>query len=164
MESQHQVILSLGSNLGNRLENIFSCIQLIHQEIGTVIKTSKLYATPSWGFDSEEFYNCALVLHTFSPAEKILTQILSIETQLGRIRNNDNAYHSRIIDIDLIAFDEAVLNTEELIIPHPLMQNRKFVLLPMRDLNLDWKHPVFHKNILELLDETLDQSTCNIIM
>jgi 2-amino-4-hydroxy-6-hydroxymethyldihydropteridine diphosphokinase len=163
MESQHQVILSLGSNLGNRLENIFSCIQLIHQEIGTVIKTSKLYATPSWGFDSEEFYNCALVLHTFSPAEKILTQILSIETQLGRIRNNDNAYHSRIIDIDLIAFDEAVLNTEELIIPHPLMQNRKFVLLPMRDLNLDWKHPVFHKNILELLDETLDQSTCNIV-
>ena len=61
MKSQHQVILSIGSNQGNRLENIEHCYQLIHQEIGTVIKVSKLYETPSWGFESDAFYNCALV-------------------------------------------------------------------------------------------------------
>lgn len=163
MEAQHQVILSLGSNQGNRLDTILSCIELIHQEIGTVITISKLYASPSWGFDSDEFYNCALVLHTFSSAQKILTQIVRIENQLGRIRKNDNEYHSRSIDIDIIAFDEDCLQTENLIIPHPLMQNRKFVLVPMQDLNLDWKHPVYQKNCKELLDETTDQTSCKFI-
>mgnify|MGYP006191004173 CR=1 FL=1 len=66
MKSQHQVILSLGSNQGNRLENIESCLQLIHQEVGTVIRVSKLYETPSWGFESDFFYNCALILQTLS--------------------------------------------------------------------------------------------------
>jgi 2-amino-4-hydroxy-6-hydroxymethyldihydropteridine diphosphokinase len=68
MKSQHQVILSIGSNQGNRLENVKHCIELIHQEIGTVIKVSKIYETPSWGFESDAFYNCAFV-HTFSSAQ-----------------------------------------------------------------------------------------------
>ena len=163
MKSQHQVVLSLGSNQGNRLENIVNCLQLIHQEIGTIIKVSKLYETPSWGFDSDAFYNCALVIHTFVSADKILSQILKIETQLGRVRGEALGYQSRIIDIDLIAFDEVIIETENLQIPHPLMQNRRFVLLPMLDLNLDWVHPVLHKNIAELLETTSDQSVCTLI-
>lgn len=163
MKSQHQVVLSIGSNQGNRLENIESCLQLIHQEIGTIIKVSKLYETPSWGFDSDAFYNCALVLHTFSSANKILSQILKIEKRLGRVRNNGQEYQARIIDIDLITFDEQVVDTEKLQIPHPLMQNRRFVLLPMQDLNLDWKHPILQKKISELLEVTPDQSACKII-
>lgn len=163
MKSQHQVILSIGSNQGNRLENIESCLQLIHQEIGTIIKVSKLYETPSWGFDSDAFYNCALVLHTFSSANKILSQILKIEKRLGRVRNNGQEYQARIIDIDLITFDEQVVDTEKLQVPHPLMQNRRFVLLPMQDLNLDWKHPILQKKISELLEVTPDQSACKII-
>lgn len=163
MKSQHQVILSIGSNQGNRLENIESCLQLIHQEIGTIIKVSKLYETPSWGFDSDAFYNCALVLHTFSSANKILSQVLKIEKRLGRVRNNGQEYQARIIDIDLITFDEEVVDTEKLQIPHPLMQNRRFVLLPMQDLNLDWKHPVLQKKTSELLEVTPDQSVCKVI-
>ena len=135
MKSQNQVVLSLGTNQGNRLENIEKSIELIHQEVGTVIKTSKLYETPSWGFDSDAFYNCALVLHTFLSANAILTKILSIEKQLGRIRNTTQEYQSRIIDIDLITFNEEIIDSEDLQVPHPLLQNRNFVLLPMLDLN-----------------------------
>jgi deoxyguanosine kinase len=163
MKSQHQVVLSLGSNQGDRLRNIELCLQLIHQEIGTIIRVSKLYETPSWGFDSDAFYNCALVIHTFASAEKILEQVLSIERQLGRIRGEASGYQSRIIDIDLITFDSEIIETENLQIPHPLMQNRKFVLLPMLDLKLDWIHPVFHKKITELLEVSPDESVCTVV-
>ena len=163
MKSQHQVILSLGSNQGNRLETIENCIALIHQEIGTVIKVSKLYESPSWGFDSDAFYNCALMMHTTSSASKILSQVLKVEKKLGRVRGIVPGYQSRIIDVDIIAFDEAIINSEKLQIPHPLMQDRKFVLLPIRDLNLDWKHPIFKKNIVELLESSLDESECKTV-
>ena len=86
MKSQHQVILSLGTNQGNRLENIENCIAIIHLRIGTVIKVSRLYESPSWGFDSDAFYNCVLLIHTTSSAAKILTQILKVEKELGRVR------------------------------------------------------------------------------
>ncbi|RUT69313.1 2-amino-4-hydroxy-6-hydroxymethyldihydropteridine diphosphokinase [Flavobacterium cupreum] len=163
MKSQHQVVLAIGSNQGNRLANIESCIQLIHQEVGTVIKVSKLYETPAWGFESDAFYNCALLIHTSSSAQKILTQVLKIEKQLGRIRLNQEGYQSRLIDVDLIVFDHEVIKSEKLEVPHPLMQNRKFVLLPMQDLKLDWKHPVLQKTIAELLAITPDDSLCTVV-
>lgn len=163
MKSQNQVVLSLGTNQGNRLRNIEKCIELIHQEVGTVIKISKLYETPSWGFKSDAFYNCALVLHTFLSAHKILEQILDIERRLGRVREDTLEYQSRSIDIDLIAFDEEIIETKELQIPHPLMQNRKFVLLPMMDLNLNWMHPILHKKIAELVEISPDESSCTFV-
>ena len=163
MKSQHQVILSLGSNQGNRLENIENCLQLIHQEVGTVIKVSRLYETPAWGFESDAFYNCTVVIHSTNSAQKILNQVLKVEKKLGRIRDNKVGYQSRIIDIDLISFDEEIIDSEKLQIPHPLMHNRKFVLLPIQDLNLDWKHPILKKTISELLESSLDQSVCKVI-
>ncbi|MBF4508515.1 2-amino-4-hydroxy-6-hydroxymethyldihydropteridine diphosphokinase [Flavobacterium sp. JLP] len=163
MKSQHQVVLSIGSNQGNRLENIESCINLIHQEVGTVIKVSKLYETPAWGFESDAFYNCALLLHSTSSAQKILNQVLKVEKQLGRIRSNQQGYQSRIIDVDLIVFDDEIIESEKLQIPHPLMQNRNFVLLPMQDLKLDWKHPVFQKSISELIANSPDEDVCTVV-
>ncbi|EJL64144.1 2-amino-4-hydroxy-6-hydroxymethyldihydropteridine diphosphokinase [Flavobacterium sp. CF136] len=163
MKSQHQVVLSIGSNQGNRLENIESCINLIHQEVGTVIQVSKLYETPAWGFESDAFYNCALLLHSNLSAQKILSQVLKVEKQLGRIRSNQQGYQSRIIDVDLIVFDDEIIDSEKLQIPHPLMQNRKFVLLPMQDLKLDWKHPVFQKTISELIAISPDDSICTVV-
>ena len=160
MKSQHQVVLSLGSNQGNRLENIKHCLKLIHQEIGTVIKVSKVYETPSWGFESDAFYNCALVLHTFNSANKVLNQALKIEKKLGRIRTDEKGYQSRIIDIDLIALDDIIIDSEKLQIPHPLMQNRKFVLLPIQDLDLNWEHPILKKSISVLLKDCPDDSNC----
>lgn len=163
MKSQHQIVLSIGSNQGNRLENIESCIALIHQEVGTVIQVSKLYETPAWGFESDAFYNCALLLHSSSSAQKILNQILKVEKQLGRIRSAQEGYQSRIIDVDLIVFDDEIIDSEKLKVPHPLMQNRKFVLLPMLDLKLNWKHPFFQKSVSELIAVTTDDSICTVV-
>lgn len=163
MKSQHQIVLSIGSNQGNRLENIESCIALIHQEVGTVIQVSKLYETPAWGFESDAFYNCALLLHSTSSAQKILNQVLKVEKQLGRIRSQQEGYQSRIIDVDLIVFDDEIVDSEKLQVPHPLMQNRKFVLMPMQDLKLNWKHPVFQKSVTELIAVTPDDSVCTVV-
>ena len=163
MNTQHQVILSLGSNQGNRLANIQSAIDLIHREAGTVVKVSKLYETPAWGFEGEAFYNCALVLHTLSSAQTILEKVLSIEKKLGRVRSEREGYQSRPIDIDLIAFNEEIINSKELQVPHPSMQERMFVLLPMRDLNLDWRHPILQKYLPEILKVSEDKSHCKMI-
>ena len=84
MKSQNQVILSLGSNLGNRLENIQLAVDLIHLEVGTVIKIAPIYDTPAWGFESENFFNTAILIHTSKSAPKILSKINAIEQKLGR--------------------------------------------------------------------------------
>jgi 2-amino-4-hydroxy-6-hydroxymethyldihydropteridine diphosphokinase len=163
MNTQHQVILSLGSNQGNRLNNIQSAIDLIHREAGTVVKVSKLYETPAWGFEGEAFYNCALVLHTQRSAQTILEKVLGIEKKLGRVRSESEGYQSRLIDIDLIAYNEEIINSKELQVPHPAMQERMFVLLPMRDLNLDWRHPILQKYLPEILKASEDKSQCKMI-
>ena len=163
MNTQHQVILSLGSNQGNRLNNIQSAIDLIHREAGTVVKVSKLYETPAWGFEGEAFYNCALVMHTQRSAQTILEKVLGIEKKLGRVRSESEGYQSRPIDIDLIAFNEEIINSKELQVPHPAMQERMFVLLPMRDLNLDWRHPILQKYLPEILKASEDKSQCKMV-
>lgn len=163
MNMQHQVILSLGSNQGNRLENIVSCIDSLHNEIGTIIRVSKLYESPSWGFESENFYNCAVVMHTHKTAHQLLEECLLLEESLGRIRQYATSYEARIIDIDVITFDEEIIASEKLTVPHPEMQNRLFVLLPMQDLNLDWRHPILQKYLHELLVLSEDKSNCIVV-
>lgn len=163
MNQQHQVILSIGSNQGDRLHNITSAIDAIHRQAGTVVKVSRLYETPSWGFESDAFYNCALLLHTAKNAPEILSKILEIEQQLGRVRLPSEGYRARTIDIDLIAFNEEIIRSENLEVPHPQMQQRLFVLLPMRDLNLDWRHPVLQQYLPELLLASEDKSQCKVV-
>ena len=161
--SQHQVILSLGSNQGDRLNTILSCIDLIHNEVAAVVKVSKLYETPAWGFDSEAFFNCTILIHTSKSAQKILSQVLKVEKKLGRVRKNEPGYQARMIDIDIISFNEEIIANENLTIPHPLLQNRRFVLQPMLDLGLHWEHPKYKKSILELLQNCEDQGECKIV-
>jgi len=163
MKVQNLVVLSLGSNLGDRLENIRTAIALIHQKAGTVVKVSRLYETPAWGFEGEAFYNCALTLHTTHSAEEILNRVLRIEQEMGRKRTASEGYQSRIIDIDLIAFNEDIIAADGLHVPHPHMQNRNFVLLPMRDLNLEWRHPILQKHLSDLLRLSEDQSQCKVV-
>lgn len=163
MKKQHQVILSLGSNLGDRLRNIELAIDSIHEKIGTVVKVSSLYETPSWGFESELFYNCALILHTQKSASTLLDEVLLLELELGRERNEEAGYQARLIDIDVITFNEEIIKTEKLEVPHPQMQNRLFVLLPMRDLNLEWRHPILQKYLPELVQLAEDKSSCKVV-
>ena len=155
---QHQVILSLGSNQGDRLTTIKACIELINKEIAVVVKVSKIYEAPAWGFESEPFYNAAILIHTSKSAQKILKQVLKVEKSLGRVRSKDSGYQARIIDVDIIAFDEEIIETDNLQIPHPLLQNRKFVLQPMLDLGLNWEHPMLKKSVAQLLVQTDDES------
>jgi deoxyguanosine kinase len=163
MNLHQKVVLSLGSNIGNRKENIEDCIQLIQQEIGLILCISKLYQSPSWGFDSDYFYNCNVLVSTLFSAEKILKKITAIEKKLGRYKTQTQQYEARIIDIDIIAIEEQIIETESVTVPHKEMQNRLFVLLPMLDLKLEWKHPLFQKTILELIKNCKDDSECKVV-
>jgi len=161
--NQSKVILSIGSNKGNKLENIKRCIAFIHREIATVIRTSNLYQTPSWGFDSDPFYNCALLVHTNKTPEKLLAETLLVERKFDRVHTNSNVYQDREIDIDIIAFDQKIIQRENLKVPHPKMQERLFVLKPLEDLQINFVHPILKKNITELLDECIDKSEVQFI-
>jgi 2-amino-4-hydroxy-6-hydroxymethyldihydropteridine diphosphokinase len=164
MKSQNQVILSIGSNQGDRHANITQCIDLIHHQMGTVIGVSKLYETPSWGFDSNAFYNAAVAIHTYKSPEQVLNCLLAIEKQLGRVRNGQPGYQARTIDIDIISFNNDLIETESLQIPHPQMQHRLFVLLPMNDLSIAFVHPILKKTVTELIDNCQDKSECQLIL
>ena len=163
MEQQNKIVLSIGSNQGDRKSLIQQAIDIINQEVATVIAVSKLYESPSWGFESEPFYNCAVLIHTSNTASKILTKVLKLEKQLGRIRSDEKGYSSRTIDVDLISFNDEIIATSNLNIPHPQMHNRLFVLLPMRDLATDFIHPVLQQNINELIQNCTDSGNCKAI-
>jgi len=159
MITQNTVVLSLGTNLGNRLQNVETAIALLHGKVGSVVKVSALYETPSWGFESTAFYNCAVLIHTQKEANTLLEACQAIELEMGRAHTKPG-YEARIIDIDVIAFNEEIISTTNLQVPHPLMQDRLFVLLPMRDLQLDWRHPILQKHLPDLLKAAEDKSNC----
>ena len=159
MNTQNTLVLSLGTNQGDKKANLNKAIDLINNEIGTVITVSPIYEFPAWGFESEPFFNCALVLHTLLDAQTAIAKILETEKKLGRIRHQQAGYAARIIDIDIIAFNDAIIQEPNLVVPHPLMQERLFVLQPMADLQLDWVHPIFKKNCQQLVQDCTDQTT-----
>jgi deoxyguanosine kinase len=163
MNHQHQVILSLGSNQGNRLENIEHCIALLHQEVGTIIKVSSLYESDSWGFESDSFYNCVVLMHTHKSPNKILKSILKAEKTLGRVRSETLDYQPRIIDIDIISIDNQIIESDLLKVPHQHLQDRLFVVMPLKELVSDWVHPISKKTISEILNECEDTGKCNTI-
>ncbi len=153
------MILSLGTNQGDKKNNIQNAINLINNEVGTVIKTSSIYEFPAWGFESEPFFNCAILIHSMLDEQTAIEKILTIEKQLGRVRKQQEGYAARIIDIDIIAFNEQIIREKNLVIPHPLMQDRLFVLQPILDLKTDWKHPILKKNIAQLIENCIDTSS-----
>ncbi|MCO6175203.1 2-amino-4-hydroxy-6-hydroxymethyldihydropteridine diphosphokinase [Flavobacterium sp. NRK F10] len=160
MKNQNQIIISIGSNTGDRRNYAKQSIRLIHERVATVVKVSKVYETPAWGFESEAFLNLAILVHTTKSPAKVLKELLKIEKELGRVRQEGAGYQARTIDLDIIAANEDIITTHDLTVPHPQMQNRKFVLLPFRDIDSQWKHPVLKKTAGELLQETQDDSDC----
>lgn len=152
--------LSLGSNIGNRLHYLKQAILLIQKEIGNVEKTSSIYESEPWGFSTNStFFNIALTLKTnLSPIEA-LEGCLKIESILGRKRNKVEEYESRIIDIDLLFFNNEIIKTSVLTIPHPLIQERNFVLYPLNEIIPYYVHPVLQKDIAALLSESSDTNS-----
>ena len=156
----NRAYLLLGGNIGNRLARLKKAKQLLEKQIGKVIKYSRVYETASWGnTDQPDFLNQVLLIETKLTAEKIMEQILFIENIMGRVRSEKNA--SRIIDIDILFFNEDIVQTKNIIIPHPQIQNRNFVLYPLNELSPQLQHPVLKKTINELLLQCNDALAVN---
>jgi len=160
MKPQNQIIISFGSNLGNRLQIIENAILAIHQNVATVVKISSIYETPAWGFNGDAFLNGVLLAHTSKNTSELLAELLEIERDFGRIRTEQEGYASRTLDLDIIACNEEIIAEENLVVPHSKMRDRKFVLQPFADLGLQWTHPIFKKSVSELLTITTDTSVC----
>lgn len=148
--------LLLGSNLGNSKQQLQTAIKYIQQKIGKVVRASGLYATAAWGNTNQpDFLNQVIVIETILTASETLQDVLSIEKKMGRIRTIKNA--PRIIDIDILFFNKAIIQERDLIVPHPEIQNRRFVLVPLNEISPMFKHPLFGKTIHQLLLECPDQ-------
>lgn len=145
-----KIYLHTGSNLGDRAENLNRANHYIAQRIGTIIAVSPLYQTAAWGVTQQaDFYNQALCVETYHAPETVLAEIHYIETSIfGRVRTQKWA--ARIIDIDILFYENLILNTENLTLPHPHLHLRNFVLLPMLDLAPDLEHPVFKQTLKQL--------------
>lgn len=152
------IYLSLGSNLGNRFENLQKAIDAIYTSIGDIQKISAVYQSPSLGFEGGDFLNCVVWVTSRMSPTKVLSGVLKIEKSLGRVRSSKEGYSSRTIDIDIVMIDEVVKDTKRLTLPHPHMQDRKFVLQPLAEVNSQLVHPVLGDNMIKMLAQTSDES------
>lgn len=158
----HLVYLSLGTNLGNKEENLRTAMTLIEEQVGTITSQSALYASAPWGFDSENtFLNNAISVETSLTPEELLSTTQHIERTLGRTHKSvDGQYSDRLIDIDMLLYDDVVMHTPSLTLPHPLMHRRLFVLEPLSEIASTMIHPLLQKEIATLCNELKAEGTC----
>lgn len=148
--------LLTGGNLGNREQNLATARDFITTQCGAIIAASSLYETAAWGNTNQPaFLNQALTIKTVLNARQLIRRILKIEKLMGRIR--EEKYGPRLIDIDILLFNNEKHNYQFLKLPHPEMQNRRFALLPLAEIAPNIIHPVLYKTIAELLDECKDE-------
>ncbi len=146
----NRLYLLLGSNQGNIKTQLAIAIKQIETQIGSITRHSSLYSTAAWGNTKQpDFLNQVIIVETKLSATQTMQTILNIEKKMGRIRTIKNA--PRVIDIDILFFNKEIINQSELIIPHPEIQNRRFVLVPLNQLSPNLKHPVLNKTVHQLL-------------
>lgn len=152
------IYLGIGTNQGDRDKNLARARVLIGQKAGEIIRSSSVYEAEPWGFESSHlFLNMVVKVETGLPPLKLLETVHIIEDELGRKRSR-RRYISRVMDIDILFYGNDVLATKELVIPHPLISERKFVLVPMAEIDPLFVHPVLRKTISELLTGCSDRS------
>ena len=144
-----KIYLSLGTNLGLKEENLKNAVEKINEEIGEVTSLSSFYETAPWGFESDNgFLNAAVCVCCKRTPQEVLALTQQIERELGRtIKSTDGQYHDRIIDIDILLYDDLILDTPELKIPHPLMTERSFVMDPLREIAPELIYPLTGKKL-----------------
>ena len=147
MKTQRITYLSLGTNQGNKLENLQNALHLIADKVGTIQKISSIYKTASWGFNGEDFNNICIKVATYQSPETVLSTILSIEKELGRKRTNQEGYQNRNIDIDILLFENEIILSKNLIVPHSKMLERKFVMVPLAEIAPNALHPIEKKQV-----------------
>ena len=152
----NNIYLLLGSNMGNSKARLLKAVVQIEKQIGTVIRQSGLYSTAAWGNANQpDFLNQVIILETKLSAPQTMQTILNIEKKMGRIRTVKNA--PRVIDIDILFFNKEIIEQEHLSIPHPQIQNRRFVLVPLNQLSPNLKHPILNKTVHQLLINCSDK-------
>lgn len=149
--------LSLGSNLGDRLTHLQNGIFAIEKRIGGIHRISPVYQSSSWGFEAEDFLNVCLSLKTTLEPLALLDALLQIEMDLGRVRLQEDGYQPRSLDIDILYYGTEAFFTDRLVIPHPEMPFRKFVLKPLADIAPQFYHPVLNKDTRNLIQECKDK-------
>ncbi len=154
--------IALGSNEGNRLDLLQAAVGQIYLHIGDIMSISPVYETPAWGFEGNAFLNACIAVRTRFPAGKVLQLLLEIESVLGRKRNDSAIYLNRTIDLDILLVEDEIIGSPTLRVPHPQLQNRKFVLVPLSDIAPEVKHPVFNKTIDDILKSSTDVSGISV--
>lgn len=148
--------------MGNSRQQLIKATKKITRKIGKILRQSAIYRTAAWGNTNQsDFLNRVIIVETKLTSEQTMQTILDIEKNMGRIRSKKNA--PRIIDIDILFFNKEIINSKNLAVPHPQLQNRKFVLIPLNQLSPNLKHPVFNKTIHQLLRICPDELTVNKI-
>jgi len=152
----------LGGNLGNTIEIFQNSIDFLTKKVGKITQLSSLYQTAAWGpIPQNDFINQVIEVETYLSAQELMDALLEIELQMGRIRNE--RWGPRTLDLDIIFFDDQIISTENLEIPHPRMTERKFVLVPMTEINPSFVHPKIQKTMEQLLLECEDECECRIV-
>lgn len=152
-----------GSNMGDKNEIFAQACLLINNRCGRIVAVSSAYESEPWGFEAEEwFLNRLIVVETDLEPEEMLRQLLEIEKELGRVRHPEaEGYTSRTADLDILYFGNRITVSDNLIVPHPRLHQRRFALVPLCELVPDFVHPVFHLTQAELLERCPDDSTVN---
>jgi 2-amino-4-hydroxy-6-hydroxymethyldihydropteridine diphosphokinase len=155
----HQVYLGLGSNLENRKSNLKEAVRQI-SEFATIKKLSSIYETEPWGLkDQPKFLNQVLFVESSLGSNELLSHLKKIEQQMGRKKSA--RYGPRLIDLDILFYDELIMNTDDLTIPHPHITERAFVLVPLAEIAPKMNHPQYHKTIKVLLQD-VDRSSVSL--
>lgn len=151
-----EIYLGLGSNMGDRKKHITQAISKIENQIGRCLLRSCLYRTAAWGKTNQSYFiNQVIQISTKKAPIEILDGILEIEKQLGRVRKEK--WGERIIDIDLLFYGSEIIELPRLLVPHPFLAERRFVLVPMNEIAPNFIHPIFERNISDLLLECPDK-------
>jgi 2-amino-4-hydroxy-6-hydroxymethyldihydropteridine diphosphokinase len=153
----HRAALCLGGNLGNRAENLEEALLFVEFNMGDIVTQSHIYQSPAWGMSGPPFLNQVVIIDTELEAEALMAEIHELEDFFGRERETGK-YLDREMDIDILFFDDAVIDTPSLIVPHPRLNERRFVLMPLAEITPDFMHPVLGKTIAALLAECPDNA------
>ena len=154
--------LLTGSNIGDRLQQLNKAARLINEKAGSLQRLSSVYETEAWGItDQPSFYNQALHITTLLEPAQLLTTLLCIEEEMGRVRKEK--FGPRIIDIDILLIDSLIVHTPSLIVPHPFLQERNFALQPLAEIAPLLVHPLLNTTIEELIRLSTDTLECTII-
>lgn len=158
MGQKQQVYISLGSNMGNRASTLQKALFLLHKDVGEITAVSSVYENPAVGFEGEDFLNSCVAINTALHPADLLSKLLEIEKHFGRERSSSEGYKSRTLDMDIVLYGHEIVQTENLVIPHPRMQDRNFVLKPLADIAPQFYHPIFQKDVRNLLQECKDRN------